>query len=160
METSMTDSNQSTPSPAPAKLPTLKDLVIAQKCRKGPSDGTTKRGAYWQCAEVQIRSYGGDGIGQSAASVKHVLLLRHFRSGEVRAVIHRDVYHQNGGEDTWHPANEILDCTTIEDVIVQLKSMNCGEAAAYNKWGENALYDALTELGMIESLPAPDEVAS
>lgn len=128
----------------------LKDLIIETKCRKGESAGTTKRGAYWLAGEpAKIRAYGGDGIGQSGASVQHYLEFRYFRSGEVQAVIHRDAWHQDGGGDSWHDASAVLDCATIEDAIVVLKGLSCGEKCnAYSDWGKDALVKALSALGL------------
>lgn len=148
-------------------MSTLKDLIIARKYRKGESAGTTKRGAYWRVAKpIRIRSYGGDGIGQSAPDCEHLLEFRHFRSGEVRAIIHIDCYHQNGsysgGGDSWHDVSEILDFTTIEDVIVVLKGQKIGDSGysvnAYSDSYSRELSDLLEEFGLPSSEPAPDEL--
>jgi len=146
---------------------TLKDLIISLKSRKGESTGTTKRGAYWRVAEpVKIRTYGGDGIGQSAPNHKHLLEFRHFRTGEVRAIIHIVSYHQNGsysgGGDAWHDVSDILDCSTIEDVIVALKGQKIGSDSeysvnAYSDSFEGELSSLLSGFGLPDSSPAPDD---
>ena len=150
-------------------MKTLKELVEAQKSRKGKSTGTTKRGAYWLVGDpLKIRSYGGDGIGQNSPDHKHFLELRHFRSGEVRATIQFESWHQNGSYsgagNSYHDVSEILNCTTVEDVIVALKSKTVrgrfvGDDVGVNVYSDSfadKLSERLTELGMVESLPAPD----
>lgn len=147
-------------------MKTLKELIIDKKCRKGESSGTTKRGAFWLAAEpCKIRSYGGDGVGQNSPDRWHKLHLRHFRSGEVQAIIHCESWHQNGsysggGESSWFDVSRILECSTIEDVIVCLKSENCGETHAYADFFREKLEAELEILGLPRSLPAPDEVCA
>lgn len=50
-----------------------------------------------------------------------------------------------------------MECTTIEDVIVILKGVSHDETGAYSDRHKDKLTTALTDLGMIESEPAPDE---
>ena len=70
------------------KMKTLKEIIVETKCRKGESDGTTKQGAFWfACDEILIRSFGGDGVGQSSTDLRNYLQLRHYRNGEVKAVV-------------------------------------------------------------------------
>lgn len=141
-------------------MKTLKELVIETKCRTGSADGTTKRGAFWRAVDpILIRSYGGDGIGQSSAKIDHFLHLRHYRSGEVSAVVCVHGWHQNyGPSNNWVPVSAILDCTTLEDVIVALKAAKGEEGLSlYSNWGEGNLRKSLLGLGLIESLPAPDD---
>lgn len=152
-------------------MKTLKSLIIDRKIRKGTAHGTTKRGAYWTLADKPneyfaiLRRSGGDGIGQSAPDVTHGLELRHFRSGEVRAVIVRDAYHQNGsyssGGTSYHDASAILDCVTVEDVIVALKAAGTEESGSvYSDGKVENLTRALVALGLPVSAPAPDEEAN
>lgn len=139
-------------------MKTLKELIIDRKCRKGESVGTTKSGAFWlACDPIRIRSFGGDGIGQSARNCDNYLQLRHYRSGEVKAVVNYHSWHQNSGTHDSYISVPILDCTTVEDVIVILKGVSDDDTAAYSNWGEGNLTKALVGLGMAESLPAPDE---
>lgn len=154
------------------KMKTLKELIEAQKSRKGESRTTTERGAYWLVGKpIKIRSYGGDGIGQNSPRHQHFLEFWHFRDGAVRAKVHLHSWHQNysGCGDAYRDAG-ILNCKTVEDVIVALKSKSKFEddgTDAYNDEddGTNAysddfhaeLTERLTELGMVASLPAPDE---
>ena len=143
-------------------MKTLKDLIIEAKCRKGEAHGTTKRGAYWNCGTpAKIRSYGGDGIGNSGSSVTHCLELRHFRNGEVAAIVHVDAWHQNGSYagagDWWHDVSGILGSTTIEEVIVALKGERFDDTPAYSEWGKGNLVEALSKLGLPEAASAPDE---
>src|SRR3990167_5117905 len=103
-------------------MKTLKEIVEDCHCRKGKSDGITKRGAYWLAWDpIVCRRSGGTGCGQSSPDVTYYLLLRHFRSGEVRPIIHREAWHQNsaysGAGDTYNSIPELLECTTIEQVV-------------------------------------------
>lgn len=143
-------------------MKTLKELVIESKCRRGPADGTDKRGAFWNGSVTKIRRSGGDGIGQSSADVTHTLHLKHYRSGEVRAVVKIDRYHQNGsysgGGTEWVGVSQILDCATVEEVITALINAGSEESGRlYSEYYEEELTQLLTGLGMVESLPAPDE---
>lgn len=140
---------------------TIREAIEATKCRKGTADGTTKDGAYWLAIPpVKIRRWGGDGIGNSGADMTTKLELRHYRSGETRAVAHVDGWHQNGGtRDQWHRL-DILDCATVEDVIVALKCGVSGDydrETVYSDLCEDALQDALAKLGLAVSAPSPDE---
>jgi len=143
-------------------MKSLKDLIIEQKARKGPASGTDKRGAYWIVKAITTRSAGGDGIGQSAPSLNYDLQLRHYRSGDVRAMIERDAWHQNGsyggGGTSWHGVGGILECTTAEEVIVEL--LNAGSEETGRLFSEShrgELVSGLAGIGLLEALPAPDE---
>lgn len=142
-------------------MKTLVQLVEATKCRKGKADGTTKKGAFWLAAEIMTRSFGGDGIGQSAADMDYSLQLRHFRNGAVTTVMHYHAWHQNSGTvHAYHPAN-VGDCKTVEEVIVALKGMKVGSGYypenVYSDRFEEKLTAALVAIGMSEMEPAPDE---
>lgn len=147
-------------------LKTLKTLVEEAKCRKGAADGTTKRGAYWlACQPIKTRRAGGDGIGNSGADITYLLELRHYRSGEVSAVIHNDSWHQNGshsgGGDSYHQMPAVLDCATVEEVIVALKAgvEGCyGRETCISSNFEESLSAALAALSMPEYATAPDEM--
>ena len=136
------------------KMKTLKELIEAQRCRKGKSAGTTKQGAFWLvCAPIWIRSFGENGIGNNAPDYRNYLQLRHYRSGEIKAVVNSRAWHQNHGEEnSYRSVPPILDCTTIEDVIVVLKD----SFDAYSDSFETELVASLSGLGMVESAPAPD----
>ena len=149
----------------------LKALVESKKCRHGQAAGTTKNGAFWlACDPIELRRCGGDGIGNSGADVTFRLSLRHFRSGLVQAMIHRDAWHQNGsysgGGDTWESCPSVLDCATVEEVVVALKAMSSACRTANGTWREAVYSDrneervtqSLTALGLQLAAPAPDEV--
>lgn len=156
-------------------MKTLYQAIVDRKCRTGKAKGTTSYGAYWlACDPIEIRQFGGDGIGNSGASVTMYLLLRHYRSGLVQASIHRDAWHQNGshsgGGDAWETLDKVSDgqradgflgVTTVEDAIVALKKYRFGEGdysqAVYSDGCEEELTKALVSLGLPESAPAPDE---
>lgn len=146
----------------------LKEAIEHAHCRKGAADGTTKAGAYWLAlAPICIRSWGGDGIGQSAPSHDQYLELRHYRDGAVRAKLHHTAWHENGewsggGVSTYIDAGAILGATTVEQVIVLLKVMRCHDEyqsghAVYSDRFEAKLTEALVSLGLADALPAPDE---
>lgn len=148
-------------------MKTLKELIADQKCRKGEAHAKTKDGAFWLAApEVTLRSYGGDGIGNNGPDLTQHLQLRHYRSGEVKAIAHYHSWHQNYGSSDRYTTLDILDCTTVEDVIVVLLQTKmraeCGGDgdSVYTSFCEDKLTDALTSLGMVEALQSPDEAAS
>lgn len=138
----------------------IKELVIAQKCRKGPAAGTTKRGAFWLAIEpIIIRCHGGDGVGNNSADVRNYLELRHYRSGEVRVIIHLVSWHQNSGTDHhyWDVTDATVNCETIEDLIVALKGQGNDYGHAYSDHFAEKL-NVLESLGLPKSAPSPDEV--
>ena len=143
-------------------IKTLGELIVDSKCRKGTADGTNKRGAYWLAAEpIVIRRYGGDGIGNGGADCTNYLELRHYRTGDVSAVLHGHWWHQNGSRpDVYERFDELLACKTVEDMIVALKGVKVDEdtTAAYSDMKKDVLTDALTKLGMPLAAPSPDEV--
>jgi len=145
---------------------TLKEAVELTKCRTGKADGTTKRGAYWlACDPIILRRAGGDGIGQSAADITWTLELRHFRGGEVRPTLHKDASHQNGahgGAGDWYYGMEgLLDCGTVEEVVVALKAgVKLGRDdmdTCYSDRCFDKVRGALVALGFPEAAPGPDE---
>lgn len=139
-------------------MKTLKELIVATKCRKGPADGTTKRGAFWFATDpITIRSYGGDGVGESEASRKNKLHLRHYRDGTVAALVNYHSWHQDDGtSDAYRPA-AILDCATVEEVVVVLKGMSDDDTAAYSDFNLSGLTTSLMALGLAETVPSPDD---
>lgn len=147
---------------------TLREAVEQSHVRSGKSNGTTRRGAYWlACDEIVLREAGGDGIGQSGPDITYYLQIRHYRGGEVRAVVHQAARHQNGswsGAGDWYRAVDLGDCATIEDVVVVLKGGidfhgGDGRETCYSDCHYADIRDALMPLGLAESAPAPDDVA-
>lgn len=152
-QNSMTTNNSVTQS-----QPTLKDLVVSKKCRKGKAAGITKNGAFWDATEkVMIRSYGGDGIGNNAPDWRHFLHLRHFRNGDVKAVVQVTGWHQNGCDKDEYRTVDITSCTTVEDVVVALKNASAGSLSVYSDNFQPELTEMLVKLGLAETVPAPDE---
>jgi len=137
-------------------MKTLKEVIVESKCRKGPSAGTTKRGAFWLFVEpTKIRRYGGDGIGQSGADCTNYLELRHYRDGTVAAVIHGHYWRQNGSApDDWLRCDSLLECTSIEQLIVALKGLSFADGSHVFS---DDFADKLGMLGLPEAEPAPDE---
>ena len=148
--------------PKRCTMMTIREAIEVKKCRKGAAVGTTKDGAYWLAIEpVKIRSWGGDGIGNSAADLNAHLEFRHYRSGECRAVVHISSCHQNHSSRHWWHRVEILDCTNVEDVIVALKRGVSGDydrETVYSDLYEESLTKAMTDLGLAIATPSPDEV--
>ena len=142
-------------------MKTLKELVIAAKCRKGKSTGITKRGAFWlACEEIRIRSFGGDGIGNSSSDLRNYLQLRHYRDGTVGAVVRCNAWHQGDGDSSsYRKVSDVLSCTTTEEVIAVLKRTNewHENASVYSDTHEERLTKALAAMGLPASAPAPDD---
>jgi hypothetical protein len=143
---------------------TLREAVEHSKCRKGKAVGTTKRGAYWLAGDIKIRSCGGDGVGQNAPDVKWWLELRYYRSGEVRPTLMRQAWHQNGeyggSGDIYFGRPALCDCTTIEEVVVNLKTGVEEWGTCYGDDWYSDVRDALVALGMTEASPSPDDSPS
>lgn len=152
-------------------MKTLKELIINTKCRKGKPRAIDKRGAFWLAhPEIEIRVWGGDGIGQSRSSRTNFLELRHYRNGDIVACITFQSWHQNTGTtECVRTVSEILSCTDIESVIVTLKNLPhelLSPAAedyfpdAYSDAKYVYLSSALIGLGLSEAPQPPDEEAS
>jgi hypothetical protein len=146
---------------------TLKQAIEHAHCRVGKADGTTKDGAYWLAASITIRQWGGDGIGQSSPSHTSSLDLRHYRDGAIRARCHHATWHQNGSYSggnvsEYFGADAVLDCETVEEVIVKLKGIRYYEEYGdYSTpvYGNGMLtVDDLKHLNIPEAAPSPDEV--
>lgn len=145
-------------------MKTLKECIEATKCRKGKATGTTKDGAFWfACDEIHLRDAGGDGIGNSGALIDYDLQLRHYRDGTVKAMVCWSSWHQNSGHGNRHCAANILDCTTAEQVIVELKRglvfdyQFSDKETVYSDGKVETVTAALVALGLAECEPSPDE---
>lgn len=152
-------------------MKTLKKLIINNKCRKGKSRGIDKNGAFWLAwPEIEIRSWGGDGVGQASPSCTNFLELRHYRNGDVVACVTFQSWHQNTGTTEYvRTAYRILSCTDVESVIVALKNLPDYPLSpdapdyfpdAYSDAKYVYLASALTQLGMSEAPASPDEETS
>jgi hypothetical protein len=142
---------------------TLEEAVKALRCRKGPSAGISKRGAYWLAVEpVLIRRFGGDGIGINTPDRTTTLELRHYRDGEVRCLVHEHAYHQNGSRagagDCWSPSSAVNSCRTAEEIKAALlgSATITGEPVYGRHWEVN-IDELAGLLGLPLSMPAPDE---
>ena len=140
---------------------TLKQAVEERKIRKGTAEEITRTGAYW-AVDLPIWSYGGDGIGQSGATVSDYIQVRHYRDGRMAAGIVRTIWHQNSGTDIEDvPADALLDCETVEDVIRVASGYEFpgwggpGENVWVSDYYRERLPEALPELPA--ALPSPDE---
>lgn len=145
-------------------MKTLKDAIVAAKCRKGKADGINIAGAYWLATNpIIVRRSGGDGIGQSSADVTWTLELRHYRNGEVRPTLHRSAWHQNGERsgagDDYYPRPSIINALCIEEIVVDLKS-GAGdnrEESCYADARYGNLCAACRGIGLMEYPTGPDE---
>lgn len=142
---------------------TLEEAVKALKCRKGPSAGITKRGAYWLAARpVLIRRFGGDGVGNNAADRRIFMEVRHFRDGHVRFTLHEDALHENGtygGAGDWWTTVELGGCRTAEEIKVILSgaTVSATEHGAYSNHYSDNIDGLAASFGLPISMPAPDE---
>lgn len=152
-------------------MKTLKELIINTKCRKGKSRAIDKRGAFWLAhPEIEIRSWGGDGVGQARPSCTNFLELRHYRDGTVVACVTFQRWHQNTGTTEYvRTVDEILSCTDIESVVVALKNVPNERLYPesedyfpdlYSDSKHVYLSSALIGLGLSEAPQPPDEEAS
>jgi hypothetical protein len=138
---------------------TLKDLTIAKKVRKGESVGRNKQGSYWVAFSEKTACYGGDGIGQSAADIDYLFKLKHYRSGEVEAVIVRHSWHQNSGNHfNFIDAAKVLEMETVEDVLDYLAFIkDAGDRVYVDSSYRESMTKALEEFGLVHA-KAPDEI--
>jgi len=144
---------------------TLADLISSAKCRTGKAHAITDKGAYWLAAEpIVIKSYGGDGIGQSRADMRNHLELRHYRDGKRRVVIVTTTWHQNYGRDTITQETSLCSSETVEDVVISLKNTTIGDSdydgsdIAFSDYNYDNLAASLMSFGLPEyPIPSPDE---
>ena len=145
-------------------LITIKDIAIARRSRKGEAHQITADGAYWLAIDVNFRSYGGDGIGQSASDKTDRYRVRHYRSGEVRAYCETYMWHQNDGDSvTRTRCDATLNAATVEDLIAMIQKVAIcrdyeGAITTYTvgEWGKDNLTNDLQD-EMPIALPAPDD---
>lgn len=139
----------------------LKDAVTAARIRKGPAADITTLGEFWLMpAPPLIGSHGADGVGTNAADRRSYLHLRHYRSGQVEAVVCIESWHQNYGES--HEVvgvSAILEAETTADVIRGLKTAEAeAEYQFFSACHTDRLTDWLGSLGIPAATPGPDEV--
>jgi len=153
-------------------MTTLSDIIIDSKCRKGGADGITEHGAYWLCPQSKIagnrgvktliRSYGDNGIGNSAADLRHYLELRHYRGGKVSAVVVALSWHQNSGDSqTEIEINSVLSCTSAEELesaLLALEDEN--DEPVYVKYCSEKLTALAESIGLPARAPSPDDVTT
>lgn len=144
---------------------TLREIAVSHKARKGTAAGITADGAYWLPIKIAIYLGGGDGIGQSRPVIEDSLIVRHYRSGDLRAYAERESWHHDRGGSSYSRTRRdtLLDCSTVEELIQILVSMplESGEfdsgRFAVTPEGKQRLIDALPELP--EAQLGPDEAA-
>jgi hypothetical protein len=138
----------------------LQDAVKAARVRKGPAAGIDDTGEFWLLPDPPlIGIHGGDGVGNNASHRKSFLHLRHYRSGQVEAVVRIASWHQNAGESSNHVnVSGILSSMTVAEVISGLLAREvetCWEFFDPN--GADDLAQWLGGLGIPAAAPSPDE---
>jgi hypothetical protein len=148
---------------------TLKQAVEVRKCRTGEIDGTTRNGRFWLVWDpITIKD---EGNGWDTPSETYALHLRHYEDGRVEAAVRREYEdsRNNIRGKTDFPIPSVLECDTIEDVVVELKKGVISEGfdehhqertsmeECYHDRFYKGLWDCLISLGLEESRPGPDE---
>jgi hypothetical protein len=140
----------------------LQDAVKAARVRKGPAAGIDDTGEFWVIPEPPlIDIHGSDGVGNNASHRKAFLHLRHYRSGQVEAVVRIVSWHQNAGESSKYVnVSGILSGMTAAEVISGLLAR---EVETCWEFFDPSRTDDLTKwlggLGIPAAAPSPDEEA-
>jgi hypothetical protein len=139
-------------------MKTLKELIIAAKCRTGTAAGIDAGGEWWQAGPtIKTGRHGGDGVGNSAPSARCDLQMRHYRSGAVVVGVLVERWHQNVGTRTeWVPMPGIEATQTAADVVAFLMQWN-EDLTVLSDWCQPYLIEELAQFGLLASAPAPDE---
>jgi len=141
------------------KMKTLEEIMLARKCRKGPATDITPKGAYWVASMIRLNYRGYDGYnGSMGGDVKEILVIRHFRSGALLAAIKVVNWHQNTGTMVEEiRCDEVLKCTTIEELICTLKCVQNADGENFSVSEAGAENLAAKLIGLPAALPSPDE---
>jgi len=150
----------------------MENSIKEQNCRKGEIDGTSKDGRFWlACDPILIKDSGN---GWDEAEVTFELQLRHFENEKVEAVVRLES-RCNRNDLSWnfeYSVPALLKCTSIEDVVVELKKgiktmegydENRREPTelireCFAQYYYKNLASSLTKLGVSESRPGPDDL--
>lgn len=147
----------------------LNSIIKAQRSRNGRINGTTKNGRFWFASKPVITKSTGNGW--DSPEITYELQLRYYENDMTEAVVQFQ-YKDRRNEQyvkSDYSMTSVLDCCTVEDVIVELKkgvkrteyddngqltnlTEKCYEDYSYSK-----LLRVLGELGVLESRPGPDE---
>lgn len=143
----------------------LEDLIREKKCRVGRPYGIDLDGEFWIVTKdpITIRSFGGDGVGNSTPSRYVYLELRHYRDDRVRAYAVDHSWHQNDGDfDCLYLIDELLEACTQNDLHFLL--LLVGDKRQFIFFEGNCEYinkllvEAMTYLGLPVMVIAPDEL--
>lgn len=139
-------------------MKTLKELIVAARCRKGDAAGIDECGEWWQAGgTIKTARSGGDGIGNSAPSVRCDLQMRHYRTGSVVVGVLVERWHQNvGTRSEWVPLPGIEAAETAADVVAFLMRWN-EDLTVLSDWCRSYLVEELGTFGLLASAPSPDE---
>ena len=137
---------------------TLKELIVAARCRKGAAAGIDGAGEWWQAGPtVRVARSGGDGVGHNGPSVRCDLQMRHYRTGSVVVGVLVERWHQNvGTRSEWMPLPGIEDAQTGAEVVAFLLGWD-GDFPVLSDWCQSYVLDELSQFGLLASAPAPDE---
>jgi hypothetical protein len=140
-------------------MKTLKELIVAARCRKGTAAGIDESGEWWQAGgTIKTARSGGDGIGHSAPSVRCDLQMRHYRPGPVVVGVLVERWHQNVGTRTeWVPLPGIEESETAAEVVAFLLRWNGDGLTVLSDWCQSYLVEELGTFGLLASAPSPDE---
>lgn len=140
-------------------MKTLKELIEAARCRKGAAAGIDERGEWWQAGPtIKTGRSGGDGIGNSAATVRCDLQMRHYRSGTVVVGVLVERWHQNvGTRSEWVSMAGLEECQTGAEVIEFMLNWDEEGLSVLSEWCRDYVVDGLADFGLLASAPSPDE---
>lgn len=141
-------------------MKTLKQLIIAARCRKDAAAGINEAGEWWQAGPtIKTSGHGGDGVGNNAPAVRCDLQMRHYRNGDVVVGVLVERWHQNVGTRTeWVPMPGIEEATTAAEVVAFLLRWNENQTV-FRQFCQTGLTEQLGEFGLLAYAPGPDEVA-
>ena len=139
-------------------MKTLKELIVAARCRKGAAAGIDGAGEWWQAGPtVRVARSGGDGVGNGAPSVRCDLQMRHYRTGTVVVGVIVERWHQNTGtRSEWVPLPGIEDAQTGAEVVAFLIGWN-GDFPVLSDWCQTYVVEELGGFGLLAAAPSPDE---
>ena len=142
-------------------MKTLKELIVAARCRKDAAAGIDQSGEWWQAGmTIKTSGHGGDGIGHSAPAVRCDLQMRHYRNGDVVVGVLVERWHQNvGTRSEWVPMPGIEAATTGADVVASMLRWNENQTVL-SDWCQSRLIEQLGEFGLLAYAPGPDEEAA
>lgn len=135
----------------------LETITKNNKSRKGKASGTTKNGAYWIALDIEIARERVCDYNEDILLLIE-LQIRHFRSGDVVAVVSYLYENYNLYQSFFEEfeSDSVPKCETIEDVIIELKNLGIPEFENVPEGSYTPLKAALKEYGLSEYASGPD----